>query len=379
MKKLAANLFMLAFGLLLGVGCAEIGVRLAGFAPFNSRPDPVIGYRHRPHAKFRFTGEGASSGRFNAHGWRDVEHRTEKPPGVTRILFVGDSYTAAFQVALDSTYFRRLERALNHDAPAGRKFEVIAMGQNGNSTTADYLTWRTWGAKFGADFVALLFIPNDMADNWKPLALEQQRPFFMLDGDSLRLDRSFLEDPTFRRGERFEWLKTHSALWPLVRRAITNARGLGHPNTAQMQAAGDGYYRAWNYDTRVTADTIAAFTLTRRILARFAHEVEDDGSRFVVFAAGFAPAEDARLLADARADSTFDPDKTPRWLAACGAADGYTVVPLSPAFRAASDSLGRPLWFGPHGRYGHWNETGHQVAAGVMESWFRTQSAPNRP
>jgi len=379
LKSLAANLLSLAFGLLFGILISEVVVRIAGFAPFNSEPDATIGYRHRPHAKFRFSGEGGSQGRFNAHGWRDVEHAIDKPAGTTRILFVGDSYTAAFQVALDSTYFRRLERMLNANAPAGHRYEVIAMGQDGNSTTAEYLTWRTWGAQFHPDVVALLFIPNDMADNWRPLAFEQARPFFVEEGDSLRLDRSFADDPAFRRGTSFQWLKTHSALWPLVRKAYANARGLGRPTSPQMLAAEGGYYRTWNYDARVTPDTIAAFRLTRRILERFAREVHADGSRFVVFAAGFAPAEDFRLLADARADSTFDPDKTPRWLAGVGAAAGFDVVPLSPRFRAASDSLRRPLWFGPHGRYGHWNETGHQVAATAMNDWLQTEFQPVRP
>ena len=66
----------------------------------------------------------------------------------------------------------------------------------------------------------------------------------------------------------------------------------------------------------------------------------------------------------------IDPEKTVRWLRSVGARHGFEVVPLSPAFRAASDSLDRPLWFGAYGHYGHWNATGHAVAARAMADYF---------
>src|SRR5262249_13431477 len=70
----------------------------------------------------------------------------------------------------------------------------------------------------------------------------------------------------------------------------------------------------------------------------------------------------------------FDPEKPLRWLASVGARHGFEVVPLTPAFRAASVRLDRPLWFGTLGHYGHWNSGGHAVAAQALEEYFtRTQ------
>jgi hypothetical protein len=364
----------------------EAALRLAGFTPNYIAADPVVGYRFIPRAPYKWIAEGGSSGRINGDGWRDVDHPLAKPPGTTRILMLGDSFTAAFQVPLDSTFHRRLERELNAGgagAGTSRRWDVVAMGQDGNGTTAEYLTYRDRGARYDPDVVAVLFILNDAADNWKPVALDQARPFFIDDGDSLRLDRSFADTPGYRKYERWPWIKAHSALWALAHRAVGVWSNRLHPSPGPEAAPAavhepalattpgrDGYYRDWNFDARLPADSIPAFRLTEKILGRFADQVHRDGRRFVLFAAGFAFQEDHRLLADCRRDPNFDPEKTTRWLRSIGERYGFDVVPLSPAFRAASDSLDRPLWFGTYGHYGHWNATGHAVAAKAMADYF---------
>jgi hypothetical protein len=231
--------------------------------------------------------------------------------------------------------------------------------------------------------VAVLFVLNDPADNWKPVALEKSRPFFFDDGDSLRLDQSFARERGFRKSESFRWLKSHSALWSLGQRALANLRVRLHPPrreqgppsasrvpTMPTERAEDGYYRDWNYDARLPADSIPAFSLTGKILARFADQVRRDHRRFIVFGSGFAFQEDRRLLAESRRDSNFDPEKPGRWLRSLGERHGFEVAPLTPAFRAASATLDRPLWFGAYGRYGHWNATGHAVAAAAMADYL---------
>jgi hypothetical protein len=375
MGRLAANLITLALGVVGGLLMLELALRLAGFGPINVQPDPLIGFRRIPHSRYRFMGdrrigEGGSAGRFNSMGFRDVDHATAKPPGTTRILVIGDSFVAAYQVALDSTFHRRLERALNSRALPGRHFEVIALGENGNGTTTEYLTYRAWGAGFDPDVVALLFILNDQADNWRPVALDQQRPFYVDDGDSLRLDTSFNQEARYRKWRRWFWLKSHSALYNQLQVALATLRTRLRPPREPGGQVELGYYVDWNFDRRFPADSIPAFRLTERILARFADQVRRDHRRFVVFVAGFAQQEDHRLLAENLRDPDFDPDKARRWLAGVGQRHGFEVVSLTPAFRAASTALDRPLWFGSHGYYGHWNGAGHAVTAGVMERYF---------
>ena len=384
MKRIAGNLLALVLGLIGGVLLLELVLRIAGLNAAETVLDPTIGYRFVPHARYRHTQEGFSTGRFNSHGWRDAEHVYARPANTTRILVLGDSYVSAFQVPLDSTFYRRLERGLAARAAPGRRFEVIALGADGNSTAVEYLTYQHWGARYDPEVVAVLFILNDQADNWRPAALDKARPFFVEEGDSLRLDDSFLGPPGARRTDPLRWLKSHSVLAATVRRAITALRPPVRPPVDPTAPKEDGYYRAWNFDSRLPADSIPAFRVTEKILARFAREVARDGRRFVLVVAGFANQEDRRLLAEDSRNPDFDPEKPLRWLQTVGARHGFEVLTLTPSFRAASIRLDRPLWFGTHGHYGHWNSDGHAIAAQALEDYFaRTlpglDSAAGRP
>jgi hypothetical protein len=296
-----------------------------------------------------------------------VEHTLAKPPGTTRILILGDSYVAAFQVPLDSTFYRRLDRGLTARALPGRRFEVIAQGQDGNGTAAECLTYQRWGARYDPDLVAVLFILNDQADNWRPAALDKGRPFFVEEGDSLRLDLSFAGTP---RPDPLRWLKSHSVLNATLHRALQALRPPVRPPVDPTGQPEDGYYRTWNFDSRLPADSIPAFRVTEKILARFAGEVQRDGRRFVLVVAGFANQEDRQFLAQDSRNPYFDPEKPLRWLQSVGRRHGFEVVLLTPAFRAASIRLDRPLWFGKLGHYGHWNSDGHAVTAQVLEDYF---------
>jgi len=373
MSRWLGNLAVMLFGLVLGFLLLEGGVRLAGFRPYSSMADPLLGHRYRPNADYLHVGEeGRSNGRYNSAGWRDAEHDEAKPPGTTRILVLGDSYVAAFQVPLDSTFHRRLERRLNDRALPGHRFEVVALGADGNGTASEYLTWRHWGVRYAPDVVAVAFVQNDPADNWKPVALEKQRPFLIEDGDSLRLDTSFAETPGFQRFSRGGWLRTHSALWTAARGALANVSGRKGPPTMVGGEVQDGYYRSWNFDRRVLADTLTPFRITEKIYARFAREVAESGTRFVVFHVGFAQQEHKPNRDSLKAaDPNFDENKSARWLMSVGERHGFPVVPLSPAFRAASIANGgRPLWFGNNGLFGHWNSEGHTVTAEAMARYF---------
>jgi hypothetical protein len=371
LRRLLGNLAVLLASLAFSILLAEVGLRLAGYHPSLVSPDHTIGSHYRPGARYRWTGEGFSQGRINAAGWRDRDYPERKPPGTTRILFCGDSYVAALEVPLDSTFHKRLERALNADAGPAHRFEVMGIGRGGLGTAQEYLAYRRWGAPYDPDVVAVLFVLNDWADNWAPMWQGMQRPYFVEDGDSLRLDTSFVNAPQFRSTERLAPWKQASSLVTLAALMRGQMRAQLHPDSAEAGLTGKhGWYGVWNFNVSPPADSIPAFALTARILARFAHEVEGDGRRFVVFLSGAAEIEAQALLARRANDPTFDRDKAMRWLIAAGAREGFEVVPLSADFRQAS-AAGRELWNrrGEMG-YGHWNAAGHAVAAEVMRRYF---------
>jgi hypothetical protein len=374
MKRLLGNLGLLAASIAFSLLLAEVGLRLAGYHPSYVVPDRTIGSRWRPGAHYRWTLEGFSQGRINAAGWRDRDYALRKPPGTTRILFCGDSYVAGLEVPLDSTFHKRLERALDAQASPGHHVEVMAIGRGGLGTTQEYLAYRKWGAPYDPDIVAVLFVLNDWGDNWAPMWQGIQRPYFIEEGDSLRLDTSFVNTPEFRSTERIAPWKTTSSLVALAAQFRGQMRARFHPDSAEAGLTGEaGWYGVWNFDVSPPADSIPAFRLTARILERFAREVESEGRRFIVFVSGAAEIEARELLAQRAHDPTFDRDKAERFLTALGARAGFDVVPLSPAFRAASDA-GSDLW-NRHGErhYGHWNDAGNAVAAETMRRYFESR------
>jgi lysophospholipase L1-like esterase len=113
-------------------------------------PDPAIGHRHRPGAHAQLMGVDV---RINALGLRDVERAVPKPPGVKRVVVLGDSITFGWGVPFEDTYARRLEREFG--------LEFVNTGV-GNTNTAMQAAWfRAEGLKLDPDFVLLGWFIND--------------------------------------------------------------------------------------------------------------------------------------------------------------------------------------------------------------------------
>ena len=117
--------------------------------------------------------EGYSEGYFNSHGFRDFERTWEKSPNTYRILVLGDSYVEAFQVPLEVGFPALLEARLN-TASHSKRFEVLALGQSGFGTAAEYMRYLNDGVRYSPDIVIVAFLTgNDILDNSKVLNLEK--------------------------------------------------------------------------------------------------------------------------------------------------------------------------------------------------------------
>ncbi|HJU64374.1 MAG TPA: SGNH/GDSL hydrolase family protein [Gemmatimonadaceae bacterium] len=84
-----------------------------------------------------------------------------KPPGVRRIVVVGDSYTfGALIPETDSIWTTRLERLLATRDTSGR-IEVINIARNGYTTANQAEAMRRIGWQFDPDLVIVQFLAND--------------------------------------------------------------------------------------------------------------------------------------------------------------------------------------------------------------------------
>jgi len=207
---------------LFSVGLAEAGARLLWardrIEGVLLEPDPrygfLLGKDARAEILFSATATESKTVRFDLseQGLRDRVYGP-KPPGTTRVLLLGDSFTMGHTVALPYTFSRCLERRVREALP-GVAFEAVNGGINCAGPLQELGMLLERGLPLEPDFVVLqLFPSNDLDD--------------MLIADN-RCLRSFHRDAhrvanRIRRrawaGEKIErWLQHHSALYQQVRR-----------------------------------------------------------------------------------------------------------------------------------------------------------------
>lgn len=175
-RRLATGVALAVVGTIAAALGAEVGLRLAGY------PMPVLvpisvrtTYRVAPNARFLYLGylpgaveDFANPVTLNGFGFHDRDYALERPsPSTYRILVLGDSYVAAWEVPLQDSFHKRLEARLEKEDPLGRgSYQVIAFGQ-GRSAQQSEIEWlRRYGALYRPDLVLLVFFcGNDFMEN----------------------------------------------------------------------------------------------------------------------------------------------------------------------------------------------------------------------
>jgi hypothetical protein len=153
-------------GLALGIALVEIAGRVflalrPSYDVLFLEPDRVVGWKQLPGHTYTWTGQGwyaldyASPVEVNALGFRDREHERAKPPGVTRVALLGDSFVEALQVPFALTAAHRLEEMLNGAGTAPR-WEVLNFGISNYGVGQYLLAWQEYARAFSPDVVFAL-------------------------------------------------------------------------------------------------------------------------------------------------------------------------------------------------------------------------------
>lgn len=141
---------LLLAGTVLGLLAAEGAVRVLGLArPRPSGYQPVNTARHVSRPR-------------NSLGYRDLERALAKPPGTTRIVALGDSFTWGAGVDFDDAYPQRLERALSRRR--GGPVEVINLALPGFNTADELAVLEKQGFAYRPDLVLVGYVLNDAED-----------------------------------------------------------------------------------------------------------------------------------------------------------------------------------------------------------------------
>ncbi|MFQ5591142.1 MAG: SGNH/GDSL hydrolase family protein [Phycisphaerae bacterium] len=122
--------------------------------------------------------------KLNSLGCRDVEWSTDKPPGVRRIAFIGDSFTYGWGIErVEDRFTDMIGARLNQRSPG--TYEVMNVAKPGWDTKAQLTPLRDIISQYSVDEIVLCYVANDL-DTLLPGSG---------DSDPLRVPEPLLFDP----------------------------------------------------------------------------------------------------------------------------------------------------------------------------------------
>ena len=357
---------------------AEMALRL--FVPDTRSPyvyDEFTGTRLQPRHRFVFTSEGYSSNVINSRGLRDREHSLEKPTGTFRIAILGDSFSEAFQVSQDKTFWAVLERELQA-MPEYRDqtVEVINFGVSGFGTIQEWQMLEHYARDYSPDLVLLAFLPgNDVRNNSRQLESDHRRPFARLNDGELQLDFSFRADPMERRFRELTWSACkdqairRSRVVHLIYRTLEDWRAR-KANATSFGAEEGGIDNAV-FAPPINAAWKEAWQITDRVLEAIQKDCNEMDAKFVVVILNNSVEvhPDPEVTASSAMKlGVGDLEEPQRQLIASGDRHGFPVIHLLERMRdiAHRDKVCFHGFPNASPCAGHWNELGHEAAGKLI-------------
>jgi hypothetical protein len=176
-RRILARLAISFCALLLCLVALEIGLRIAGWGARPARYfDSDMGMRfHGNQSRNTFGRDGpAVPFSVNEQGLRGPWYDGPKPPGVARVICLGDSFTFAWGLEDEHAYPLVLERLLDERLGPGR-VQVANFGFSMFNTDSELKAYRKLGRSLQADVLVLGWYQNDVepaaggvryTDNW---------------------------------------------------------------------------------------------------------------------------------------------------------------------------------------------------------------------
>ena len=110
----------------------------------------------------------------NRFNFRERDFEVPKPPGVFRIMVLGDSLTWGTGLAPDERYTNRLEKSLNETYPA-KRFEVLNFGYFALATIEERDVLRKYKDLVQPDLIVVGFCINDPQPKSEDYSIEREK------------------------------------------------------------------------------------------------------------------------------------------------------------------------------------------------------------
>jgi hypothetical protein len=122
------------------------------------KPNGKLVYTYPDNPRGYFNQKNEVSGTINAKGFRGPDLAFEKPNGITRIAFLGDSFTLGMGVKDNDTLPASFERAIQSKYP---NTQVLNFGISATSTKEQIKLLEEYVIKFKPDVVVIVVFLND--------------------------------------------------------------------------------------------------------------------------------------------------------------------------------------------------------------------------
>src|SRR5271166_6232364 len=287
--------------------------------------DNLTGWRLAPNVRRRYDKEAQPYFIVtNSKGLRDVEHAYDKPPGIFRIVVIGDSFVFGAGGVEPSKRFTDILQA------STRNTEVINMGVPAYGTDQEYLFLADEGLKYHPDLVLVCAFYNDFSESFSTINPSNGRPkgYFSLDGDQL-----VFHPPSF---SIFYRLSQHSYLLGLA--------------SLQLSKIWNAYDNAMRRRHEVL-DPKARVATFKQLYASTADLCREHGAAFVLVYFPFKGQGSESIIQQVMDDLVTT--------------KGIKTLDLTDTMRHAS--AGGVAYF-PHDI--HFNEYGHQVVAKALREYL---------
>jgi lysophospholipase L1-like esterase len=235
----------IGLGLLAGLLLAELLTRVLRLGGTHiSRGalhafDPRAGWTCLPGANGRLQNPASFDVEFhcNSRGLRgSEEHPYKKPPGVRRIVVLGDSFMWGWGVEDRETMASCLEERLEAT-------ETVNFGTDGYSAVQSLVRLEEEGMRYSPDVVTYAFCKNDLAANLYDN--EGGSPIVHLDGAAVSIANCPVRRPW--KSPKAQWFRRHSRLVEFVEYSTERAKAAFRSRAA----------------SRLRADEIAAANRSR--------------------------------------------------------------------------------------------------------------------
>lgn len=362
----AARAVLAVLALAFAALAAEAALAIVGYRTPVLLPESIRAqYRVEPGAHFVYRGylpgnveDFENPVTLNRLGFHDRDYPAERPsPSTYRIMVLGDSYVAAWEVPLEATFHKRLEQRLAREDPLGRgSYQVIAFGQ-GRSAQEREIEWmRQYAPAYRPDLILYVFFcGNDFMEN-DPEIFRQASVFAT----------RYIHEVVPRKTRFYERLLLfpHLRLNGLLAEAATDYyvehldRFDPAISRADLESPELGIYR-----NPLPPEWHEALQRTAKLLEVARHETALAHARFALASLSGPQAIgdlSARTLWAAAKDPRFDFERGDRWIRDWAQSHHVDHLELGPPLAA----IGRRTVFWKHDQ--HLNPDGHAAVADLL-------------